>query len=119
MPKAEREAIEYEEEIFGFLHQSHVSAGNSVAPLGILRGHVEPSVVWARTLCQVLFVTILETVATVPQARGRTAQTGGLQRLGHCSRHQSQELLAPLPNDGNTVGHERRMAQITGLGFHT
>jgi hypothetical protein len=28
MPKAEREAIEQEEEIFGFMHQSHISAKN-------------------------------------------------------------------------------------------
>lgn len=28
MPKVEREAIELEEEIFGFLHQSHISAKN-------------------------------------------------------------------------------------------
>ena len=43
MPRAEREAIDQEEEIFGFMHQSHISARN-VDRLKILQKSVNPQI---------------------------------------------------------------------------
>ena len=60
---------------------------------------------------------LLETVATLPQTGARTPETRGLQGMGHSGGPQPEELLAPLPHDGNAVGHERRMAGITGPGL--
>jgi hypothetical protein len=60
---------------------------------------------------------LLETVATMPQTGRRTPETRGLEAMGHSGGPEPKELLAPLPHDGNAVGHERRMAQITGPGL--
>ena len=60
---------------------------------------------------------LLETVETVPQAGGATAQAGRLGTAGRSDGAQPQELLAFIQNDGDTVGPERLMAEITRLGL--
>ena len=60
---------------------------------------------------------LLETVATMPQARRRAPETRGIAAAGRDDGPQPQELLAPLPYNGHAMGHEQRMAGITGLGL--
>ena len=61
---------------------------------------------------------LLETVATLPQTGGRTAQTGCLAKLCHTNGVEPQELLAHGVHAGNAKRHDQRMAEITRAGFY-
>ena len=60
---------------------------------------------------------LLEAVAQVQEARRRTPEARGLAAAGRAHGPQPQELLAPLPNDGDALGPERLVAGSAGPGL--
>lgn len=63
---------------------------------------------------------LLETVAQMPQAGMRTAQTGYIGKLSGSGCTQPEELLASLQDAGDPKRHDQRMSGITRtcLGAH-
>ena len=89
MPKDERERIEHEEEIYGYLHQSHISDKN----LRRLRTLVETGQPHIRELASI----VLEVAAVKPYKKRR------LKVLAQ----QRPDLLEALDRTGLIMAHHR------------
>jgi hypothetical protein len=87
MPKADREVIEQEEEVFGFMHQSHISAKN----LERLKKLRESSNAHIRNLASIL----LEVAAATPFKK---------RRLKHLEQ-KHPDLLEKLEETGLIFAH--------------
>ena len=87
MPKEDREAIEQEEEIFGFLKQSHISAKN-IRRLRTLAASNNP---WIAELASI----VIEVAKVKPHKR---------RRLKVLARER-RDLLAELERTGLILAH--------------